>query len=157
MVDDKKLPAPVSNTEDEELDGPAAAAAILNRMGDARRATLLARMQDKDPEITQKIQSNLLTFGDLADLTPQGAQTLIAEIDHKDLVVSLKTAPATVKEVLLANMSERRRKVVHEDFAALPKMRLAEVEEAQRRIVSKYDELRTSGAIRTQATSDEWV
>jgi len=34
---------------------------------------------------------------------------------------------------------------------------LSEIEQAQRRIVMKMDELRTSGAIRTDSKNDVWV
>ena len=144
-------------TEDEIVDGPRVAARILDNMPQSRREAIVTKIRQTDPGLAVKIEANLVTFEDIADLFPQGLQLLIKEIDHQDLIVSLKKASDKVKQALFVNMSQRKRQTVEEDFAGLPQMPLAEVEQAQSRILKKLDELRTAGLIRTQSESDTWV
>jgi flagellar motor switch protein FliG len=142
---------------DEAVDGPAIAAKILNRMKTGNKERLVQRIQAAQPEVFKKIVENLYNFEDIATLTPQSLQVLIKEIEHRDLVVSLKTASEAVKKAFFENMSPRKLQVVQEDYASLPPTRLSEVEEAQRRIMKTLEDLRTSGKIKGQAKHDVWV
>jgi len=144
-------------TKDEEVDGPRVAARIIDAMPASNKERLVRAIKAADPQIALKIEANLTTFEDIATLFPQGIQTLIKEVDHKDLVVSLKKASEKVKTALFENMSERKRTTVQEDFATLPQMPLSEVQDAQARITKKLDELRTAGLIRSQSEHDAWV
>lgn len=143
--------------KDEKVDGARIAADILSHMPSANKERILKEMSVRDPEILVKVQDNLLNFNDIASLTPQGMQVLIKSIEHNDLILSLKTASAEVKDAFFINMTERKAALVKEDFAALPKVKLSDVEEAQRRIMKKLEELRSSGQIRTQSKNDVWV
>lgn len=147
----------MSKEKDEKVDGAKIAADILSRMPAAHREKVVKAMEKVDPAVTVKVAERLFDFNDIATLTPQGAQVLINAVDHKDLVISLKTASSEVKEVLFGNMSQRKAQLVKDDFTALPKIRISEVEDAQRRILKILDELRSSGQIRTQSKNDIWV
>jgi len=143
--------------EDEKIDGARIAADILNRMTPANKKRIVKEIQRSDPKIAEKIESNLFDFNDITTLNSQGVQVLIKEINHEDLVLSLKTASKEVKNVLFNSMTERKQKLVKDDFEALHRIRPAQVEEAQRRILSRLDELRTQGLIRSKSTNDFYV
>ena len=145
------------NRDDEAVDGPKIAADILSRMKPAVQARIQKAIEAVDPAIAQKIADNIIRFDSIIELNTKGLQVLLKEIPHQDLVLSLKTASQTVKDILFNNMSERKQTMVREDLAALPPTRLSEIEQAQRRIVLKMDELRISGAIRTDSKNDVWV
>lgn len=136
-------------SKDETVNGPKIAAQILSRMSAGHQSKLMQAIEGKDSKIAKEIKKNLVRFEDIADLTEQSVQLLIKNIDHRDLVVSLKTASEKVKRALFANMSERKRQVVEEDFSVLPPIKLGEIEESQRRITAKMDELITAGTIRS--------
>ena len=138
----------MSKSKDEKVDGARIAAQILNNMPSPERARLVEAMKQADPSVIKKVSENLFSFEDIVELTARGVQLLIKEIDHRDLVISLKTASSKVKAVLYENMSERKRLSVDEDFNVLPKMPISEVEDAQFRILKRLDELRTAGKIR---------
>jgi flagellar motor switch protein FliG len=146
-----------TDDNDEKVDGPGIAAQILNRMNTRNKDRIVERIKTAEPALAAKIQEKLYTFEEIATLTPQGVQLLIKEIDHRDLVLSLKAASTAVKGTLLQNMSERKQQVVQDDLAALPPTRLSEVEEAQRRIMNRLDNLRMAGMIKTQSKQDVWV
>lgn len=139
------------------MDGAKIAAQILSKMPVANRERLLKAMESKDPDIVVKVQDNLFDFNDIATLASQGVQILIKSIEHSDLVLSLKTASAEVKNAFFTNMTERKAALVKDDFNALPKVKLSDVEDAQRRILKILDDLRSSGQIRTQSKNDVWV
>ena len=151
MSDDSNKP------KDEKVDGPAIAAKILQSMPQEKRVKLLKAIEARDPKISIKVTDNLFNFNDIATLTAQGVQILLSSIDQKDLVLSFKTASAEVKEIFLTNMSERKAVMVNEDFLSLGKVKLTDVEAAQRRILKVLDDLRTSGQIRSQNKNDMWV
>jgi flagellar motor switch protein FliG len=62
-------------------------------------------------------------------------------VPHRDVVISLKTAPEPVKEKILQNMSESRQRLVKEEVESLPPMRASDVEAAQRRIIKRLEDL----------------
>ncbi len=145
------------SNRDEFVDGPKLAAEILNRMDPSNKEKIVKAIQTVAPEIATRIEENLYNFDAIAELTPQGVQTLLKVIDPQDLLLSLKTASVLVKDTLYANMSERKQQIVKSDFEAMPQVRLSEVQEAQRRILKKLEELRTAGEIRTRSKHDVWV
>ena len=144
-------------SHDEEINGARIAAQILNRMNGAHKERLKKAIEAKNPEIASKIEENLWNFDDVADLTPQGVQALMTSVEQTDVVLAMKGASIKARSTLLSNMSERKRQMVMDDLQALPQVRLSEVEAAQRRLLEKMEELRTSGAIRTQSKNDIWV
>lgn len=143
--------------EDEEVDGPRIAAKIISRLPSETRARVLQSMGEVAPEILEKVQSVIVDFNDVATLSSQGAQTLINTIEHKDLVLSLKTASEEVKNTFLQNMSKRKADLVQEDLGTLGRVKLKDVEAAQRRILDTLENLRNEGKVRTQSKNDIWV
>lgn len=143
--------------EDERVDGPKIAADILKKMRASQKEKLVQAIELKSPKLAEKITASLFSFDDIKELTAQGLQVLIKEVDHQDIVLSFKLASTEVQGLLLNNMSERKRDMVMTDFEELPPTKKSEVEEAQKRILVRLDELRTQGVIRTQATNEIWV
>ena len=143
--------------KDIVVDGPGIVAEILNRMKPENKEKIVKAIALSNPTIATKIEEKLYRFDDLIDLTPQSVQKLIGEVDHRDIVISLKTASEKAKDALLQNMSDRKRELVQTDFQALPQMRLSDIEGAQRRILKKLDELKIAGVARTDSKHDVWV
>lgn len=147
----------ISDSIDEFVDGPKTAAKILARLSPSHQQRLINSIKKHSPELAIKITANILTYDDIASLTSQSIQLLIKETNHQDLVVSLKLAKEEVKNALYSNMTERKRKVVEDDLALLPPMRISEVEESQRKILVKLEELRTAGLVRSIPENEEYV
>ena len=143
--------------DDEKVNGPRVAAQILRNMKLSNKDRIVNEIEKRAPRLAQRITDNLFRFDDITELTPQGVQTLIKEIDHDDLILSFKLASDKVKDVFLKNMSERKRGMVQSDVESSPPARKADVEEAQKRILIRLEELRSQGAIRTQSPNEVWV
>ena len=98
-------------------------------------------MDAQDPEVAESVRNLMFVFGDIAKLTDREIQTLMREVDQKDLVVALKSASDELKDKVLNNMSERVRNFINEEMEFLGPMRLSEVEEVQLRIVQQVRQL----------------
>lgn len=144
-------------SKDEVVDGAKVAAQILSRMGGEAKERIIQAISQVEPELVVKIQENMFRFDDLVDVAPKGLQRLLAEVKHEDVVLSLKKASIEVKQVLLDNMSQRKRELVEGDVKTLPPTRKTEVDEAQRRILAKVEELRAAGVLQTQSKNDVWA
>jgi flagellar motor switch protein FliG len=145
------------DSQDEKVDGAKIAAQILNRMAPEARDRIMKTMQASSPAIAQRVEENLFNFDDIADVTPQGIQLLIAAVEQMDLVRALKGASPKVKEHLFANMSERRQKIFKDELEALPPTAIGDISRSQQRIMVKLDELRSAGSIKTMSKQDVWV
>ena len=145
--------------EVEYVDGAAIAARILRRYPTEQRGRLISAMQKQSPQLAQKVQERMYNFEELKNLTSKGAETLVRETQHRDLVAAVAGASSEVKEKLFQSMSERKRAIVKEDADVLQKdIEPAQVKEAQWRMLQKLDELREKGAVRTTGSKeDTWA
>ena len=143
--------------EDEKVNGPRIAAQILKNMKLSSKEKIVKAIEKRSPGLAKSINDNLFRFDDIIELTPQGVQTLVKEVEHDDLVLSLKLASPKAKEVILQNMSERKKNLVESDFESLGQVRKSEVEDAQKRILGVLEQLRSQGLVRSKATSEVWV
>jgi flagellar motor switch protein FliG len=108
---------------------------------------VLDQMDAQDPEVAEAVRNLMFVFADIIKLTDREIQTLMREVDQKDLVIALKTASDELKEKILGNMSERVRTFITEEMEFLGPMRVSEVEEVQLRIVQQVRQLEEQGQI----------
>ena len=47
-------------------------------------------MDGQDPEVAESVRNLMFVFEDIAKLTDREIQTLLREVDQKDLVIALK-------------------------------------------------------------------
>jgi flagellar motor switch protein FliG len=107
----------------------------------------LRQMGGWDPEVAEAVRNLILVFADISKLTDREIQTLMREVDRKDLVVALKGSSNEMKDKVLGNMSERVRTFITEEMEFLGPMRLSEVEKVQLRIVQQVRQLEEQGQI----------
>jgi flagellar motor switch protein FliG len=87
------------------------------------------------------------TYEDILKIDDTGVQLVIKEIQHQDLLVSLKTASDELKEKLFSSMSERAAIMLSEDLESLGPMKISEVEKAQQNIIAVCKQLEEDGKI----------
>lgn len=131
----------------QDVGGPKVVADILNLTGASVERSVLDRMDASDPEVAEQVRNLMFVFSDLVKLTDKEIQTLLREVDKRDLVVALKAADVELKEKVLSNMSERVRLSLEEEMEYLSPLRLSEVEEMQLRIVHQCRQLEEQGQI----------
>ena len=131
----------------QDVGGPKVVADILNLTGSTVEKNVLDNMDAQDPEVSESVRNLMFVFDDIAKLTDNDIQTLMREVDQKDLVIALKSASDEMKEKVLGNMSERVRTFITEEMAFQAPMRLSEVEEVQLRIVQQVRQLEEQGQV----------
>jgi flagellar motor switch protein FliG len=131
----------------QDVGGPKVVADILNLTGSSVEKNVLDQMDAQDPEVAEAVRNLMFVFDDISKLTDREIQTLLREVDQKDLVVALKASTDELKTKVLANMSERVRTFITEEMEFLGPMRLSEVEEVQLRIVQQVRQLEEQGQI----------
>ena len=131
----------------QEVGGVKAVADILNLTGTSTEKNVLDQLDAQDPEVAEQVRNLMFTFEDVANLTDREIQTVLREVDQKDLVVAMKTASEDVKSKLLGNMSERVRTYIQEEMEFTGPMRLSEVEEVQLRVVQQIRQLEEQGQV----------
>ena len=132
---------------DQDVGGPKVVADMLNLTGSSVEKNVLDQMDGQDPEVAEAVRNLMFVFEDISKLTDRELQTLMREVDQKDLVIALKAASEEMKDKVLGNMSERVRTFITEEMEFLGPMRLSEVEEVQLRIVQQVRQLEEQGQV----------
>jgi len=132
---------------DHDVGGPKVVADMLNLTGSSVEKNVLDQMDGQDPEVAEAVRNLMFVFEDISKLTDRELQTLMREVDQKDLVIALKAASEEMKDKVLGNMSERVRTFITEEMEFLGPMRLSEVEEVQLRIVQQVRQLEEQGQV----------
>lgn len=133
--------------EGRQLGGTEMVANMLNQMEKAKESQLLTIVEEKDPELAEKIRQLMFTFEDLLKVDDKGIQTLLKEISSEDLAVALKGASLELKEKIFKNMSERARNMLVEDIESMGPVRISDVEKAQQKIAMLAKKLEAEGKI----------
>jgi flagellar motor switch protein FliG len=120
-------------------------AEILNRIERNTEKSIMADLEEREPELAEEIGRLMFTFDDLVFVEDTGIQKSLREIDTKDLALALKSANDEVKEKVFKNMSERAREMIKEEIEFMGPVRLRQVEEAQQRIVAVVRRLEDAG------------
>jgi flagellar motor switch protein FliG len=143
----------------QDAGGPGVVANILNLTGSSVEKTVLDQMDAIDPEVAESVRNLMFVFEDISRLTDREIQTLMREVDQKDLVIALKASSEELKNKIMSNMSERVRAFMVEEMEFMGPMRLSEVEEVQLRIVQHVRQLEEQGQITIvrNDTDDQFV
>ncbi|RMG69301.1 MAG: flagellar motor switch protein FliG [Calditrichaeota bacterium] len=127
--------------------GAEALAEILNKANKSTEQSILATLEELDPELAMEVKSKMFVFEDLVLIDDRGIQKILKHIDKKDLTLAMKAADESVKEKIFNNMSERASQLLKEELEFMGPVRLKEVEEAQRRIIEVVKQLEEAGEI----------
>ncbi len=122
-------------------------AEILNMIERSAEKTIMADLEERDPELADEISKLMFTFDDIIYVDDAGIQKTLREVDSKDLALALKASSADVGEKVYKNMSERAREMIKEEIEFMGPVRMKNVEEAQQKIVSVIRRLEESGDV----------
>ena len=131
----------------QDVGGPKVVADMLNLTGSSVEKNVLDQMDAQDPQVAEAVRNLMFVFGDIVKMTDRELQLLLGEVDHKDLVCSLKAAEEGLKDKLFGLVSEETRTRITTDMEELGPMRLSEVEEVQLRIVQQVRQLEEQGKV----------
>jgi flagellar motor switch protein FliG len=104
-------------------------------------------LEEIDVDLMMKIQDQMFTFDNLATVDNKGIQVLMRNVEPEQLMVALKGAPEEVLARFMDNMSERARGMFKDDMDARGPVRVADVEDAQKKIMRLARKLSDSGEL----------
>ena len=122
-------------------------AEILNMIERATEKTIMADLEERDPELADEIGKLMFTFEDIVYVDDAGIQKTLREVDSKDLALALKASNQEVSDKVLKNMSERAREMILEEIEFMGPVRMKNVEESQQKIVGIIRRLEESGDV----------
>jgi flagellar motor switch protein FliG len=129
------------------MGGVRAAAEMLNYLGSANEAAVIAGIRDYDPDLAQAIQDEMFVFDNLMDLDDRSIQLLLREVQSESLIIALKGTTAELREKIFKNMSQRAAEMLRDDLEAKGPVRLSEVEAEQKEILKIVRKLAEEGQI----------
>lgn len=146
-----------TNVKSSSVGGTKAAANILNFIDSSTEQLIMEKIKDADADLGQKIEELMFVFDNLIEVDDRGMQTILREIASENLVLALKGADEALKEKIFRNMSKRAGDMLRDDLEAKGPVRLAEVEAAQKEILSVARRLAESGQIMLGGKGEDFV
>lgn len=122
-------------------------AEILNMIERSTEKTIMADLEERDPELADEIARLMFTFDDIIFVDDAGIQKTLREVESKDLALALKASNEEVANKVYKNMSERAREMIKEEIEFMGPVRMRNVEEAQQKIVAVIRRLEESGDV----------
>lgn len=135
----------LGSIDTQQLGGVEPIADMLNLMDKNSEKNIMARVEEKDPELAEEIRKLMFVFEDVVFVDDRGIQELLKVVDNTKLTTALKTAPEEVKLKLFKNMSNRAATLLREDLESMGPTKMSDVEKAQQEIVQQIKDLESKG------------
>ena len=145
LVEKQASAAPVAAPR--QVGGARTVANILNAMDKPKSSVEMGRLEQADADIHQQIKELLFVFDNLLDIDDRGIQAVLREVTSDSLAIALRGAEPEVMDKILKNMSKRAAEILRDDMEARGPVKLAEVETAQKEIVTVAQRLIEEGTI----------
>ena len=139
------------------LGGVSSVADILNSVSKEAEEQILASIEETDTDIVAQIRESMFIFENLLAVTDRDTQTLLRDLSNDELILALKGASAEMQEKIFRNMSSRAAELLKDDLEAKGPVRLTEVEEAQRSILTAAKQAAEDGKISLGGKGDDFV
>ncbi len=130
-------------------------AEIFNNFDRASESKFMGKLEERNLESANRVRALMFTFEDLNKIDKTGIQTLLRGVDKDKLAIAMKGASETIKELFMANMSERAAKILREDIESMGPVRIKDVDEAQMYIVGIAKDLAAKGDIIIAGDSED--
>jgi flagellar motor switch protein FliG len=141
----KKQFANNSSAKSSSFGGIKAAAKIMNFTKTELESSIMTGLSEIDEDLMLKIQDNMFTFENLMSVDNRGIQVLMRNVEPDLLMIALKGANDGVQAKFFDNMSERARGMFRDDMEAKGPLRIADVEDAQKKIMRIARKLSDAG------------
>ena len=122
-------------------------ASMLNVVDKTTEDSLLDSLEERDPDLAERVRQLMFVFDDLVLLDDRGAQELIKSVNNDKWKLALRTATEGVKELIFRNMSERAAQMLKEDMEAMGAVKISEVEKCQQEVLAITKKLEEEGKL----------
>lgn len=142
----RKFKASTSSSA-SQIGGVKAAARIMNFTRGADEARIMRDLRKEEKDLSTAIQDNMFVFDNLGVSDDRSLQTLLRAIEPDRLVLALKGTDEVLRERLLSCVSVRAAQGIRDEMEAMGPVRLSEVQEAQKQIVTVARQMADAGTI----------
>jgi flagellar motor switch protein FliG len=149
---EKKLESLLSKVS--KVGGIKVVADVLNKMG-PKSQDILTNIDGVDAQLATNIKENMFVFEDLLNLGTDNIMKLLANVELADVAIALSRSEATDIECITDAMSQRAKDRFKEEFDLLGKIKIKDLEIAQRKLLDAAQKLIDEGAIDRTAEDEE--
>ena len=144
LVLEKKLESLLSSIVD--VGGVKVVADMLNKLG-PKAQDILKNINGIDTSLATKIKENMFVFEDLLNLDSEYIMKILQNVETADVVVAMKNAPEEDMDKITSSMSQRARDRFKEEFEMLNKVKIKDIETAQRKMLDVAQKMIEDGII----------
>ncbi|QKF82909.1 flagellar motor switch protein FliG [Halarcobacter ebronensis] len=144
VVLEKKLESLLSSIV--TVGGVKVVADMLNRLG-PRAQDILKNINGVDTSLATKIKENMFVFEDLLKLDSEYIMKILQNVDTADVATAMKNATDEDMQKVLSAMSQRASERFKEEFEMLTKVKIKDIETAQRKMLDVAQKMIEEGAI----------
>lgn len=131
---------------------------ILNHVETGIEKTILERLEAIDPQLAETIRGQLFTFNDIGTLDDNAIQLILRQVDPRVMALALKNASKDLLDKLGHNLSQHARAILEDEMNAMTRVRIRDVEKAQREIITLVHSLEEKGDITLRSGDrDEFI
>lgn len=139
------------------MGGPREAADIINAAARTVERRVMPEIAKQDKALARAIENEMFKFEHLFVLDDKSMGSLLREVDSDTLIAALKGTAEDSRDVFFRAMSSRAADGVRDEIAARGRMKMAEVIEAQKAIITAARRLAAEGVIVFGAGDDDYV
>ena len=147
----------VKSTPPRPIEGAKSAADILNTVDAQLEGEMLEALKGSDEALGEEVSDLMLVFEHLRNVDDRSMQRLIREVSTDDMMIALKGSDPDLMDKFLDNMSTRAADMLVEDMEAKGPVKLAEMTEAQKKILVVAKKLEEDGEIMLGRKNDDFV
>ena len=119
---------------------------MLNKLG-PKAQDILKNINGIDTSLATKIKENMFVFEDLLNLDSEYIMKILQNVETADVVVAMKNATEEDMDKITSSMSQRARDRFKEEFEMLNKVKIKDIETAQRKMLDVAQKMIEDGII----------
>lgn len=146
---ERKLESLLSSIVD--VGGVKVVADMLNKMG-PKAVDILKNINGIDTSLATRIKDNMFVFEDLLNLDREYIMKIIQSVESADVVVAMKNTTQEQIEKVTGAMSQRVKDRFYEESEMLTKVKIKDIEAAQRRMLAVAQKMMDDGVIEREST-----
>jgi flagellar motor switch protein FliG len=139
------------------IDGISALAEILKYSGLSAEQSILEALKEKDEKLASEIEERLFSLDIITWLSGRDLQTVLRDFSDRELALVMKAMDENLKEVIFANVSERRREIIRVEIESLGAILRSELDKACGEFIDYIRMQAEKGEITITRNQDELV
>jgi flagellar motor switch protein FliG len=130
-------------------------AEIMKRLDADVADTIMEHIENDDDDLADGINQMLFVFDDIVLVDDKGMQQLLRNVETQDLAVAMKAAAPEARDKIFSNMSQRASAMLTEEIDSMGPVRMADVTEAQQKIIRVIQEMEKKGELMIKGVGGE--